>query len=220
MVVNKEWDEILKSEYEKEYFGQLVEFIKKEYKEKTIYPHVSHIFNALKITTYENIKVVILGQDPYHGEGEAHGLSFSVRKGNRLPPSLVNIFKELKSDLGISREEGDLTDWAEQGVLLLNTVLTVEKDKPNSHKGKGWEQFTDAIIKKANEKDEPIVFVLWGNNAKEKKVLITNPKHLILESSHPSPFSYNRGFKGSKPFSKINKFLIANKIDEIKWKKQ
>lgn len=220
MVVNKEWDEILKSEYEKEYFGQLVEFIKKEYKEKTIYPHASHIFNALKITTYENIKVVILGQDPYHGEGEAHGLSFSVRKGNRLPPSLVNIFKELKSDLGISREEGDLTDWAEQGVLLLNTVLTVEKDKPNSHKGKGWEQFTDAIIKKVNEKDEPIVFVLWGNNAKEKKGLITNPKHLILESSHPSPFSYNRGFKGSKPFSKINKFLIANKIDEIKWKKQ
>jgi uracil-DNA glycosylase len=175
------------------------------------------MFNALKYTSYDDIKVVILGQDPYHGEGEAHGLSFSVKENVTLPPSLINIFKELNNDLGIKRTSGTLVDWANQGVLLLNTVLTVEKDRPNSHKGKGWELFTDAIIKKINEKDDPVVFILWGNNAKAKKELITNKHHLVLESSHPSPFSCRYGFEGSKPFSKANKFLIKNENKPINW---
>ncbi|MFA5409580.1 MAG: uracil-DNA glycosylase [Bacilli bacterium] len=217
MVVNEEWDTILGAEYQKEYFKKLVVFIKQEYKNKIVYPKVQDMFNALKLTSYNNIKVVILGQDPYHGEGEAHGLSFSVREGITLPPSLVNIFKELYNDIGIKRARGTLDDWAMQGVLLLNTVLTVEKDKPNSHKGKGWENFTDAIIKKLNERKDSIVFILWGNNAKAKKDLITNPKHLVLESSHPSPFSCHYGFEGSKPFSKTNEFLIKNQKKPVKW---
>lgn len=217
MIVSDEWDKILIDEYKKEYFNKLVTFVKNEYRTKTIYPKASDMFNAMKLTPYDNIKVVILGQDPYHGEGEAHGLSFSVKEGIALPPSLQNIFKELYNDIGVKRNRGTLDDWAEQGVLLLNTVLTVEKDKPNSHKGKGWELFTDAIVKKINEKEDPVVFILWGNNAKSKKVLITNPKHLVIESSHPSPFSCRNGFEGSKPFSKTNEFLRVNCKKAINW---
>lgn len=217
MVVNDEWDNILREEYDKNYFKDLVIFVNDEYKNKVVFPKAHDMFNALKIVSYDDVKVVILGQDPYHGEGEAHGLSFSVQDGIKSPPSLVNIFKELESDLGIKRTKGNLEDWAKQGVLLLNTVLTVEKDKPNSHKGKGWEIFTDAIIKKINNKVTPTVFILWGNNAKAKKELITNTKHLIIESAHPSPFSCRYGFEGSKPFSKTNTFLIKNKINPVKW---
>lgn len=217
MVVDEKWDKILNEEYQKDYFKRLVMFVKSEYMNKIIYPKASDMFNALKLAHYEDIKVVILGQDPYHGEGEAHGLSFSVKEGIKLPPSLVNIFKELESDLGIKRTSGTLDDWASQGVLLLNTVLTVEKDKPNSHKGKGWEQFTDAIIKKLNEREDPIVFILWGSNARSKKDLISDSKHLIIESAHPSPFSCRYGFEGSKPFSKANDFLLRNGKMSIKW---
>jgi uracil-DNA glycosylase len=217
MVVSEEWDKILSDEYRKDYFKKLVAFVKEEYKNKTIYPKAADMFNALKLTPYEDVNVVILGQDPYHGEGEAHGLSFSVKEGIKLPPSLVNIFKELNNDLNIKRERGTLDDWAKQGVLLLNTVMTVEKDKPNSHKGKGWELFTDEVVRKLNDKESPIVFILWGNNAKAKKTLITNPLHLVLESSHPSPFSYYYGFEGSKPFSKTNTFLVKNNRNPIKW---
>jgi uracil-DNA glycosylase len=217
MVVSEEWDKILVSEYKKDYFKKLVVFIKDEYKSKIIYPKASDMFNALRLTSYDDVNVVILGQDPYHGEGEAHGLAFSVKEGIKLPPSLVNIFKELYNDLNVKRERGTLDDWAKQGVLLLNTVMTVEKDKPNSHKEKGWELFTDEIVKKLNDKESPMVFILWGNNAKAKKHLITNPLHLVLESSHPSPFSYYYGFEGSKPFSKTNTFLIKNNKNPIKW---
>ena len=217
MIINNDWDQVLKEEYSKEYFRKLVLFIKNEYQCKTIFPLQKDIHNALKLTTYKDTKVVILGQDPYHGEGEAHGLAFSVKEGIKLPPSLVNIFKELNRDLNINRTIGTLDDWSKQGVLLLNTVLTVEKDKPNSHKGKGWENFTDAIIEKLNKKADPIVFILWGNNAKNKKELITNTKHLILESSHPSPFSCRKGFEGSKPFSKTNDFLVENHQKPVKW---
>jgi uracil-DNA glycosylase len=217
MVVSEEWDKILSDEYKKNYFIKLVAFIKDEYKNKIIYPKAPDMFNALKLTPYEDTNVVILGQDPYHGEGEAHGLAFSVKEGVKLPPSLVNIFKELYNDTNIKRERGTLDDWSKQGVLLLNTVMTVEKDKPNSHKGKGWELFTDEIVRKLNDKESPIVFILWGNNARTKKVLITNPLHLVLESSHPSPFSYYYGFEGSKPFSKTNAFLIENNKNAIKW---
>ncbi|MDD3048816.1 MAG: uracil-DNA glycosylase [Bacilli bacterium] len=217
MVINKEWDDILSSEYQKDYFKKLVVFVKEEYKNKIIYPKANDIFNALKYTNYKDIKVVILGQDPYHGEGEAQGLAFSVKEDIKLPPSLKNIFKELKTDLNIERNKGSLEDWTKQGILLLNTVLTVEKDKPNSHKNKGWEIFTDKIIELINEKDTPVVFILWGNNAKTKKHLITNNKHLILESSHPSPFSYTYGFQNSKPFSKTNDFLIKNNQNKINW---
>lgn len=217
MVVNENWDNVLSKEYEKDYFKKLLVFVKNEYKTKTIFPAAQNMFNALKLSPYEEVKVVIIGQDPYHGEGEAHGLAFSVQEGVKLPPSLVNIFKELERDLGIKRTRGTLDDWAKQGVLLLNNVLTVEKDKPNSHKGKGWEIFTDAIIQKLNDKNDPIVFILWGNNAKQKKELITNPKHLILESTHPSPFSCRYGFEGSSPFSQTNKFLSMAKKSVIKW---
>ena len=217
MLIDKKWDEILNDEYNKEYFKKLLLFINNEYKMKTIYPKQSDLFMALKETAYEDIKVIIIGQDPYHGEGEAHGLSFSVKEGINNPPSLKNIFKELYNDLNINRNNGNLSDWSKQGVLLLNAVLTVEKNKPNSHKNKGWEQFTDAIIKKINKKETPVVYILWGNNAKNKKSLITNPKHLILESSHPSPFSCRNGFEGSKPFSKTNDFLIKSEKKPIKW---
>jgi uracil-DNA glycosylase len=216
-VVGNKWDTILDEEYHKDYFKKLVAFVKSEYKNKTIFPEANNIFNALKYTEYDDVKVVILGQDPYHGEGEAHGLAFSVQEGIKNPPSLVNIFNELKADLNVDRNKGNLEDWAKQGVLLLNTALTVEKDKPNSHRNKGWEIFTDKIIEKLNERTKPIVFILWGNNAKEKKRLITSPQHLTLESSHPSPFSYTYGFKGSKPFSKANDFLKNSNIREISW---
>ena len=191
-----------------------------EYEIKEIYPPKDYIFNALKLTSYENTKVVIVGQDPYHGKGEAHGLSFSVQKGVRVPPSLQNIYKELNDDLKIPpKDNGDLTEWAKQGVLLLNAVLTVEKDKAASHRNLGWEPMTDYIIKLLNLKNKPVVFILWGNFAKEKAKLITNPQHYIIMSPHPSPFSAYSGFFGSKPFSKTNEFLIKNGLVPIDWSK-
>ena len=212
------WDTVLDSEYHKEYFANIVKFVNKVYKEKTIFPAKARILSALDITDYNDVKVVILGQDPYHGIGEANGLAFSVNDGVKIPPSLKNIYKELHDDLGVEiPNTGNLESWAKEGVLLLNSVLTVEKDKPASHKNIGWETFTDSIIKKLNERDKPIVFILWGNFAKSKKELITNPKHLVLTSSHPSPFSVNYGFFGSKPFSKTNEFLRRNGIKEIDW---
>lgn len=212
------WDYILDGEYKKEYFVNLVKFVNKAYAEGTIFPPKNHILKALTMTDYDDVKVVILGQDPYHGVGEANGLSFSVNDGVKIPPSLKNIYIELYDDLGYQiPSTGNLESWALQGVLLLNSVLTVEKDKPASHKNKGWELFTDAIIKKVNEKNSPVVFILWGAFARSKKSLITNPKHLIIESAHPSPFSANNGFFGSKPFSKTNKFLKENNLKEIDW---
>lgn len=217
MVGNK-WDIILEEEYNKDYYKNMIEYLNKEYNEKEIFPLKSNIFKAFSLTDFDNVKVVILGQDPYHGVDEANGLAFSVNENVKLPPSLKNIFKELESDLNIKNDNGDLSNWAKQGVLLLNTVLTVVKDTPASHKNIGWEIFTDEIIKIVNEKKEPVVFILWGNFARSKKKYITNPKHLIIESTHPSPFSCNNGFFGSKPFSKTNDFLRKNNIKEIDWK--
>lgn len=216
-MINKNWDIVLEDEMKKEYFKNLGIFVKQQYKTKTIFPPYENIFDALRFTDYNEVKVVILGQDPYHGLGEAHGLSFSVKKGVKKPPSLQNIFKELYNDLGIKREESDLTDWAKEGILLLNSIMTVEKDKPLSHKEKGWEIFTDNIIKKLNDRKEPVVFILWGNYARSKKVLITKPQHKIIESAHPSPLSASRGFFGSRPFSKTNEFFKKNNIKEINW---
>ncbi|MBP3461646.1 MAG: uracil-DNA glycosylase [Bacilli bacterium] len=216
-MINKKWDVILKEEMKKEYFKNLGIFIKDQYNKKTIYPKYKDIFNALRYTDYDEVKVVILGQDPYHGENEAHGLSFSVKEGVKMPPSLMNIFKELDSDLHIKRTKTDLTDWAKQGVLLLNSIMTVVKDTPLSHKNKGWEIFTDRLIEILGEREKPIVFIFWGSYARSKKELIKNKKHLILESVHPSPLSASRGFFGSKPFSKTNNFLIKNNIEPIKW---
>lgn len=216
-MINKEWDKVLNEEMKKDYFKNLGIFVKQEYKEKQIFPPYENIFDALRFTDYDKVKVVILGQDPYHGLGEAHGLSFSVREGIKMPPSLLNIFKELYSDLGIKRTKSDLTDWANEGVLLLNSIMTVEKDKPLSHKDKGWEVFTDNVIAKLNEREKPVIFVLWGNFARSKKILITNPQHKIIESAHPSPLSASRGFFGSKPFSKINNYLKNMGELEIKW---
>lgn len=216
-MINKNWDIVLNNEFKKEYFRQLGIFVKQEYKRKTIFPPYENIFDALRFTDYDDVKVVILGQDPYHGLGEAHGLSFSVKEGVKRPPSLLNIFKELNNDLGIERTKTDLSDWAHQGVLLLNSIMTVEQDRPLSHKNKGWEQFTDNIIKKLNEREDPIIFILWGNFARSKKVLITNSQHKIIESAHPSPLSASRGFFGSRPFSQTNKYLIKMNKAEIHW---
>lgn len=216
-MINKKWDEVLKEEMAKDYFKRLGIFIKNEYKSKMIFPPYENVFDALRFTDYNEVKVIILGQDPYHGLGEAHGLSFSVKDGVRKPPSLQNIIKELDNDLGIKREASDLTDWAKQGVLLLNSIMTVEKDKPLSHKDKGWEMFTDAIIKKLNDREDPVIFLLWGSYARSKKEFITNKKHYIIESVHPSPLSAHRGFFGSKPFSKINDFLEKNNKEKINW---
>ncbi len=216
-MTNNYWDVVLKEEYEKNYFKNIAMFINKEYKEKIVYPPKRDILRALKLTDYNDVKVVILGQDPYHGENEANGLSFSVNEGIKLPPSLKNIYKELYDDLGITKTTGDLTSWANQGVLLLNSVLTVLKDTPTSHSKIGWQEYTDAIIKKLNEREKPIVFILWGNYARSKKNLITNKRHYIIESPHPSPFSANSGFFGSRPFSKTNEFLKKNNIKEIEW---
>ncbi len=216
-MIGNDWDDILKDIYQKEYYNKIKDKVRYEYNHKTIFPPANKVFYALRMTPYKSVKVVILGQDPYHGVGEANGLCFSVNHGIKMPPSLNNIYKELYSDLGITRTDTDLTDWASQGVLLLNSVLTVEKDKPASHKFVGWEEFTDEIIMKLNDHDTPIVFILWGNFAKSKIKYITNPKHLIISSSHPSPFSVNYGFFGSKPFSKTNEFLRKNNLEEIKW---
>lgn len=216
-MINKMWDVILENEFKKDYFRDLGVFVKNEYNKHICYPKYSDVFNALRFTDYDQVKVVILGQDPYHGEGEAHGLSFSVHDDVRRPPSLNNILKELYNDLGVVRKGNELTDWALQGVLLLNSVLTVVKDTPLSHKGKGWETFTDNIIRYLNDREEPIVFILWGSYARSKKELITNKKHFIIESAHPSPLSASRGFFGSRPFSRANKFLESNGISPIKW---
>lgn len=217
-MINNDWDEKLKLIWESKGFNNFLTSIYEEYDKKTIFPPKDYIFNALKLTSFKNTKVVIVGQDPYHGEGEAHGLSFSVQDGIKLPPSLKNIYKELEDDLGIPQAtKGDLTKWAKEGVLMLNAVLTVEKDKPASHRNKGWELLTDYIIKVLNTKEEPVVFILWGNFAKEKAQLITNPNHYIVTSPHPSPFSARNGFFGSKPFSKANNYLKSKDLDEIDW---
>ena len=213
------WDQYLEQEYKKEYFQKLMNFVKEEYKRKTIYPKQNEVFNAFRYTDYSNVKVVILGQDPYHGPNQAEGLSFSVKNEVLKPPSLQNIFKELESDLGIPfPEHNSLKPWAKQGVLLLNAVLTVEEHKPTSHKNQGWEEFTDQVIKILNDRDTPTVFILWGAYARSKKAFITNKKHLVIESAHPSPFSARNGFFGSKPFSKTNEFLKKNNIKEIDWR--
>ncbi len=217
-MIGNSWDEKLKTIWESEGFKDFLNMIDHEYLLNTVYPPRNYIFNALKLTPYENVKVVIMGQDPYHGEGEAHGLSFSVQKGIKVPPSLQNIYKELYDDLGVPiRQDGDLTPWAKEGVLLLNAVLTVEKDKPASHRNYGWEKLTDYIIKVINQKEEPVVFILWGNFAKEKKALITNPIHYVITSPHPSPFSARNGFFGSRPFSKCNNFLVSKGLTPIDW---
>ena len=215
--VNNNWDIILKDEYEKEYFKNLLNYINEEYNNKTVYPLKENIFKALEYTDYNDIKVVIVGQDPYHGEGEAQGLSFSIPNDIKITPSLRNIFKELKNDLNIERTNTDLSDWAKQGILLLNAILTVCKDTPLSHKDKGWEIFTDEIIKKINEREDPVIFILWGNYASSKKKLITNKNHYIIESAHPSPLSASRGFFDSKPFSKTNNILISINKESIRW---
>lgn len=215
-MINNDWDEVLSSVWNSPGYKKFMSIIDKKYSETTCFPEYNDIFNALKLTPYSKVKVVILGQDPYHGTGEAHGLSFSVKDDIKKPPSLKNIFKELHDDLGYSEpKSGNLEKWAKEGVLLLNSVLTVEKDKAASHKDLGWEILTDHIIKLLNMKETPIVFILWGNFAKKKKVYITNKKHLIIESPHPSPFSAYTGFFGSKPFSKTNNFLIKNNIEPI-----
>ena len=217
--IGNDWDEILKDEFKSEYYLNLRQFLKREYFSRTIYPPMNDIFNALKATPYSAVRAVILGQDPYHGPGQAHGMCFSVRKGIEPPPSLVNIFKELKDDLGFDPpNHGCLQKWADNGVLLLNTVLTVRAGSPNSHKGQGWEIFTDNIIRKLNERQTPIVFILWGANAKSKESLITEKRHCIIKSSHPSPLSAYNGFFGSRPFSAANRFLVSHGLEPIDWK--
>lgn len=212
------WKNLLEEEKEKDYFKKLEEFLDNEYETNTIYPERENIYNALDLTSYENTNVIILGQDPYHGPHQAHGLSFSIASEEaKFPPSLRNMFKELKSDLGIERTKRNLTDWTEQGVLLLNTVLTVQAGKAASHRKKGWEKFTDTIIKKLNDKDEQVIFVLWGGDAKKKIPLVTNPKHKIIEGVHPSPLSAHNGFFGSKPFSKVNEYLTESGKEPVNW---
>ena len=216
--IGNSWDILLKGEFEKEYYLKLRQFLKQEYRERIIYPNMYDIFNALKYTPYENVKVVILGQDPYHGPGQAHGLCFSVKKGVEPPPSLKNIFKEIQAETGLPiPPHGELSAWAEQGVLLLNTVLTVRAGVANSHKGMGWEILTDKIISLLNEREQPLVFLLWGANARSKKALITNKRHLVLESVHPSPLSAYNGFFGCNHFVKANKFLNDNGLEKIDW---
>ena len=217
--IGNDWDEILKGEFDKEYYLALRQKLITEYRTQRIYPGMYDIFNALKLTSYERVRCVIIGQDPYHGAGQAHGLSFSVRKGVAPPPSLVNIFKEIRDDVGIDNlgKHGELTKWAESGVLLLNSVLTVRADQARSHRGLGWEQFTTDVIKVLNDRPEPMVFMLWGADAKAKQQFITNPAHLVLKAAHPSPLSAYNGFFGCKHFSKANEFLKAHGLSEIDW---
>ena len=213
------WDKVLEGEFDKEYYQKLRQFLIGEYRSRAVYPDMYSIFNALKYTAYEDVKAVILGQDPYHQPGQAHGLCFSVKKGVQIPPSLVNIYKELESDLGVKPpSHGYLESWARSGVLLLNTVLTVRDSQANSHKGKGWEIFTDRVIELLNEREKPMVFILWGNNAKAKEKLITNPAHCIIKSAHPSPLSAHYGFWGGKYFSRTNEFLISTGQEPIDWR--
>ncbi|GBU10881.1 uracil-DNA-glycosylase [Erysipelotrichaceae bacterium] len=217
-MIKNDWDALLKHAYNSSHFLELQDFLAKEYEGKQIYPKYSSIYRALELCSYAQTRIVILGQDPYHGEGQADGLSFSIgSKEAKYPPSLRNIFKELEADRGIIRTNKNLSDWAKQGILLLNTVLTVEKGKAFSHSNKGWEKFTDEIIKKLNEKEDPIIFLLWGNYAQKKAALITNEKHEILVGVHPSPLSAYRGFIGSKPFSKIDTIILNSNGKQIKW---
>ncbi|CDE47355.1 uracil-DNA glycosylase [Clostridium sp. CAG:411] len=216
--ITNDWLDAINGEFKKDYYRDLYLFIKKEYSTQVVYPVAEDIFNAFHLTPLSKVKVVIIGQDPYHNANQAHGLCFSVKPEVEIPPSLVNIYKELQSDLGCYiPNNGYLVKWAEQGVLLLNTVLTVRAHQAASHQGKGWEMFTDAIIKAVNEQDRPIVFILWGKPAQMKKKMLTNPKHLILEAPHPSPLSAYRGFFGSKPFSKTNDYLVEHGIEPIDW---
>lgn len=217
--IANDWQEALSAEFKKEYYRNLYQFVKKEYESQVIYPPSEDIFTALHLTPLSEVKVVILGQDPYHNENQAHGLSFSVLPSQKeIPPSLVNIYKELHDDLGCYiPDNGYLKKWADQGVLMLNTVLTVRAHQANSHKGRGWEQFTDAILAKVNEKEEPVVYLLWGNPAQSKIPMLTNPKHLILKAPHPSPLSAYRGFFGCKHFSTANEYLVSNGLKPIDW---
>ncbi len=216
--LNNDWDDILKDEWEKPYYRKLHNFLKEEYSTRRIYPDMHDIFNALKYTPFSDTKVCIIGQDPYHGPGQAHGLCFSVKKGVALPPSLVNIYKEITDDVGVAMPPyGDLTGWAKQGILLLNTVLTVRAGSPNSHKDKGWEIFTDRVISELNKKETPVVFLLWGANAERKARIITNPIHKKLITVHPSPLSAYRGFFGCRHFSKTNEILEQNGMSKIEW---
>ncbi len=216
--IGNEWDALLGGEFQKDYYLRLREFLKAEYGSRNIFPPMQDIFNALRYTSYSDVKAVIIGQDPYHGAGQAHGLCFSVKKGVQPPPSLQNIFKELNADLGIQPPpHGELTAWAKSGVLLMNTVLTVREGQANSHKGQGWEILTDRVIELLNERKQPIVFLLWGGNARAKARLITNPAHLVLQCAHPSPLSAYNGFFGCRHFSKANEFLSANGIAPIDW---
>ncbi len=217
--IGNEWDELLSGEFQKDYYRQLRQFLISEYRSRKIFPPMNDIFNALRYTSYSDVKAVILGQDPYHGEGQAHGLCFSVKKGTPPPPSLQNIFKEINSELGIPiPNHGELTEWAKNGVLLMNTVLTVRESSPNSHRGQGWEIFTDRVIELLNQRETPIVFLLWGANARSKAKLITDPKHLILQCAHPSPLSAHNGFFGCGHFAKANEFLQKNGISPIDWR--
>lgn len=217
-IFHNDWAELLNPELVKPYYKELREFLKAEYSTRQIFPDMFAIFNALHYTSYEDARVVILGQDPYHGDGQAHGLSFSVQPGVAPPPSLVNIFKELATDLGCTvPNNGYLKPWADQGVLLLNTVLTVRAHAAGSHHGRGWETFTDRIIELLNEREKPLAFILWGTPARRKKQMITNPRHLIIESPHPSPLSAHRGFFGSRPFSRVNTWLTAQGEEPINW---
>lgn len=217
-ILKNDWAPLLQEEFQKPYYLKLRQFLVDEYNQRTIFPDKYDIFNALHFTSYKDTKVVILGQDPYHGPGQAHGLSFSVKPGIAVPPSLKNIYKELADDLGYEiPNHGYLEHWAKQGVLMLNTVLTVRAGKAHSHKGKGWEKFTDQVISLLNQREKPVVFILWGRPAQMKKSLITNTHHYLIESPHPSPLSASRGFFGSKPFSKVNQFLRENGMEEIDW---
>ena len=216
--ISNDWLPVFQGEFRKPYYKQLYQTVMKEYNTRKIYPAPDDIFNAFQLTPFHKVKAVILGQDPYHGEGQAHGLCFSVKPDVEIPPSLVNIYQELHDDCGCYiPDNGYLTKWAEQGVLLLNTVLTVRAHQANSHRGIGWEEFTDAAIRRLNEEDRPIVFILWGRPAQMKKSMLTNSNHLILEAQHPSPLSAYRGFFGSKPFSKTNEFLVAHGVEPIDW---
>ena len=217
--IGNEWDALLADEFRKDYYLRLREFLKAEYSSRNIFPPMNDIFNALRYTSYSDVKAVILGQDPYHGMGQAHGLCFSVKKGVQPPPSLQNIFKELNADLGIQPpSHGELTAWTKSGVLLLNTALTVREGQANSHRGQGWEILTDRVIELLNERTQPIVFILWGGNARAKAKLITNPAHLVLQCAHPSPLSAYNGFFGCRHFSKTNEFLKRNGIEPIDWR--
>lgn len=218
MNLEKTWKKRLKDEFSKDYFLELIEFVKSEYKQKQIYPPGPHIFRAFEETPFDEVKVVIIGQDPYHTPDVANGLAFSVNPDKKVPPSLKNIYKELYADLGVEpREDGDLSSWARDGVLLLNSILTVEKGKPGSHQKKGWETFTDKVIEVLNEEKSNLVFILWGNYAREKGSSIDREKHLVLESPHPSPFSAHQGFFGSKPFGKANEYLFSHEKEIIEW---